>query len=170
MLIPGGPLNTIAELIANKSNFTGQPITRPADYLDSEGNKHAMTVEAAAKVAKYLYQSFAPNIAVLPGTYSWDTVGDALHGRTDPFGREVSVAQAVANSVGVKLGSYPEDVLNKRLAQGRDAALRDLEDEARELRRRHHDRKLSDADFQAATQRVRQKEVGVRREFMEHHQ
>jgi hypothetical protein len=53
----------------------------------------------------------------LPNTYATTGVMDATKGKTDAFGREQSVAQAMASSFGVKLGSYPADVL--RLNQNR---------------------------------------------------
>lgn len=54
---------------------------------------------------------FAPNIAVLPGTYAWTSIANAGSGRTDAFGREQSLMQAIISSVGIKVGSYPKDVL-----------------------------------------------------------
>lgn len=40
---------------------------------------------------------------------------NAASGVTDKFGREQSVAQAMASSFGVKLESYPADVRRKNL-------------------------------------------------------
>jgi hypothetical protein len=41
--------------------------------------------------------------------------GEGWHGETDAFGRELSLSQALFNSVGIKLGSYPPDVLQRNL-------------------------------------------------------
>ena len=51
--------------------------------------------EPTAKIADHVYKSFAPNIAFLPGTYAWTGIANAGSGKTDSFGREQSVAQAV---------------------------------------------------------------------------
>jgi hypothetical protein len=104
-LIPGGPLALLGELFANKSAFTGKAITLETDTK----------AEAAGKVFDHLYKSFMPNLLGVPGTYATSGVVDAAKGRTDAFGREQSVAQAMASSVGVKLGSYPADVLERNL-------------------------------------------------------
>ena len=110
-LIPGGPLAVLGELFANKSAFTGKAITLETDTK----------AEAAGKVFDHLYKAFMPNLLGVPGTYATSGVYDAYHGRTDAFGREQSVAQAVASSVGVKLGSYPADVLRKNLISKAEA-------------------------------------------------
>ena len=88
----------------------------------------------------YLYKVFAPNIVILPGTYAFTNVEDTLagangKGKTDKFGRELSTAQAVASSFGVKLGSYPADVL-RRNEQGRvRAMLMEIDKNITELKR-----------------------------------
>lgn len=104
-LMPGGPLVLAGEVVLNKSAFTGKPITLETDT----------GTEKAAKLGDYLYKAFAPNIVGLPNTYATEGVAGSLTGRTDAFGREMSTAQAMASSFGVKLGSYPADVLRRNL-------------------------------------------------------
>lgn len=103
-MYPGGPLATIGELVLNKSMFTGKDIVKETDT----------PAQQAGKVADYLYKSFAPNVIGLPNTYATTNVINAMSGKTDTFGRQQSVAQAVASSFGVKLGSYPPDVLKQQ--------------------------------------------------------
>jgi hypothetical protein len=40
----------------------------------------------------------APNLPFLPGTYSFQDITDAGKGKTDAFGREKSLPQALASS------------------------------------------------------------------------
>jgi len=114
-MVPGGPAAVIAEILLNRAQFTGREIVMETDT----------PAEQAGKVMDHLYKAFAPNIPVLPGTYSWTNIVNAGKGRTDAFGREQSVAQAAASSVGVKLGSYPADVM--RLNAQRELQYRTME-------------------------------------------
>jgi hypothetical protein len=100
-IMPGGPLAIMAELIANKSQFTGREITLETDTK----------IEKAGKVFDHLYKAFTPNIVVLPGTYAFTGVMNANSGKTDAFGRELSPSQALLSAHGIKVGSYPKDVL-----------------------------------------------------------
>lgn len=104
-MTPGGPMAVMAELLLNHSIFTGKPITLETDTL----------VEKAQKTADHLWKAAMPNILGAPGTYATQGVLDAAKGRTDAFGRELSVGQAVLSSAGIKVGSYPEDVLRRNI-------------------------------------------------------
>lgn len=57
MMTPGGPLVIMAEVVLNKTGFTGKPITVATDT----------PAEQAAKVLDHLYKSFSPNVLGLPG-------------------------------------------------------------------------------------------------------
>jgi hypothetical protein len=116
-VVPGGPLALLSELVSNKSQFTGKAITQETDTA----------TEKAAKVADHLYKAFAPNIIVLPGTHAFSGVVDAGSGRTDAFGREQSVAQAVATGFGVKVGAYPRDTLMLNAIRARDAKIMEID-------------------------------------------
>lgn len=118
-LMPGGPLVVLGELILNKSSFTGKPITMESDTL----------AEKYGKVGDYLWKAMAPNVPLpgpgylIPGiepgqmqTYAWKALTDAGSGKTDTFGREQSVGQALLSSVGVKVAAYPPDVLMQNRA------------------------------------------------------
>jgi hypothetical protein len=52
-----------------------------------------------------------PNLLGIPNVYATDGVINAAKGKTDVFGREQSVGNAVASAVGLKVGAYPKDVL-----------------------------------------------------------
>jgi len=112
----GGPLGLVSEFFANKSAFTGREIVdRKNDDWD----------ELAAGYSDWLWKGVAPNFPGLPGTYSTEGLVDAARGRVNPgpFGQErTSFEMAAASAVGIKLGSYPMDVLDgqaKREAQAR---------------------------------------------------
>ncbi len=115
-MMPGGPLALVAELVANRSFFTGKEIVKETD-TDFERTK---------KLAQYVYQWAIPNIPLVPGAYSFLSIKGAAAGEADIFGRERSVAQAAASAVGVRLASYPEDL-------GRQQILRQLGGEKREI-------------------------------------
>jgi hypothetical protein len=104
--MPGGPLAIFGELWANKSAFTGQPITLETDSAS----------EKTSKVLAHLYRSAMPNLIGMPGTYATDAAMNAVKGKTDVFGREGSVGQALASAVGVKVSGYAPDVLERNLA------------------------------------------------------
>lgn len=116
-LTASGPLGLFMEMMLNKSSFTGNPIVLETDT----------TGEAMAKVADHLFKFMTPNLPIpnplgwvadrsmaVPGlwqTYSFTSLQNAGSGVTDAFGRERSLGQAAAAAVGVKLGSYPTDVM-----------------------------------------------------------
>lgn len=106
-LYPSGPLATVGEIVFNKSLFTGEPIVQDTDTPK----------EKMEEISDYLYKSFMPNVLGVPDTWATQGVVNAATGKTDPFGRQQSVAQAVASSLGVKLGSYPADVLRQQAMQ-----------------------------------------------------
>jgi hypothetical protein len=137
MMTPGGPLVIMAEVVLNKTGFTGKPITLETDT----------PAEQATKVLDHLYKSFAPNLLGLPGTYATTGVFNAASGVTDKFGREQSVAQAMASSFGVKLESYPADVLRKN-AQGRaQSQIMEIDRNISALKRQRQINKIDDDEF-----------------------
>jgi hypothetical protein len=155
--IPGGPLSVLAEVVLNRSQFTGRPITLDTDDWD----------QAAGKVLDHLYKAFAPNILGLPGTHATTGVADAAFGRTDSFGRERSVAQAVASSMGVKLGSYPADVLRQNLQRRAQAQIMEIDRVIAGLKRQRQTNAIDADEFQEAVARERAKQMRVRRELAE---
>ena len=123
-LMFGGPLMLAGELMLNRSAFTGQDIT----------NERTDTgVEKVQKNAGYLWRSWMPSAAWVPGSWYWDKIGRAATGARDRTGRTYSLPQAVASSVGVKL--KPQDVEQNfaRWAREFDRVERDLRFEARRL-------------------------------------
>ena len=136
-LMPGGPVALAGEIIANKSMFTGKPIT-----LETDTPK-----EQAAKITDYLFKSFAPNLLGVPGTYATTAVEQAYAGRTDSFGRELSVAQAIAGSLGVKLGSYPPDVLRMNLSIKAKAEITEIEHTIWGMARQVQTNRMTQAEF-----------------------
>lgn len=120
-LMPGGPLALIAEVMTNRASFTGQEITLETDK----------GWEKAEKLGMHLYRFAMPNLFMIPGTWSFEGIRGALGlkeagPQTDVFGREFSVPQALGNAIGVKLGTYPEDVLRYNLIRKTDAHTREI--------------------------------------------
>jgi hypothetical protein len=143
LALPGGPLAVLAELVANKSQFTGKDITQETDT----------GMEKAGKVFDHLYKAFAPNLVGLPGTYATKAVADAGSGRTDAFGREQSLGMAGLSAVGVKLGAYPADVLRMNEALNYKAAQGEIERSMRKSAREYARQGMSETEFRDALKR-----------------
>jgi hypothetical protein len=156
-LQPGGPLALFGEVIANRSMFTGKPITLETDTPQQQ----------AVKLAAYLYQAFMPNLLGVPGTYATTGVRDAVKGKTDAFGREQSVAQAVASSIGVKLGSYPADVLLRNERAKASAQLMEIDRNIAALRRQRLLNKIDQDEFEDGVRVERAKKDQVARTLRE---
>ncbi|TMU77320.1 nucleotidyltransferase family protein [Hydrogenophaga intermedia] len=156
-LMPGGPLVLAGEVMLNKSAFTGKSISQDTDTA----------AQQAAKVADHLYKAFAPNIVVLPNTYAWEGVEGSLTGRTDAFGREMSTTQALLSSVGVKLGSYPADVLRRNLVAKTKAQEAEIDKNITQLKRQLQTNRVSREEFDEAVQVEREKKAKLLREMAE---
>jgi N12 class adenine-specific DNA methylase len=154
MAIPGGPLAIITELMLNKSQFTGRPITMETDTA----------AEKAGKVADHLWKAATPNVVGVPGTWATQGVMDAINGRTDAFGREQSVPMAAASAFGVKLGAYPADVLRRNQAAKQNAQINELERERAALRRRLQTRSIDQGEYDEQLRRIGEKMREVRAE------
>lgn len=137
--VPGGPLAVLAEVLFNKSQFTGKEITKPNTDTASE---------MAGKVSAHLYKAVAPNLPMLPGTYSFDALMNAGSGRTDAFGREQSIAQAALSSVGVKVSSYPADVMIRNLVGKHQSDIREIGENISALRREYERRGINQERFE----------------------
>jgi len=155
VVIPGGPVALLAELLANKSQFTGKEITK---RTDTAGEKTAAVIE-------HLFKAFAPNLFFLPGTYAATSVVNAGTGRTDVFGREQSVGMALASGVGIKLAAYPTDVLQRNAMLELKGQLREINDNMYGLGRERAVGGLSDADFSRKIQRESEKRKRLVEEF-----
>lgn len=156
-MYPGGPLVVFGELVANKSMFTGKPIVLETDTAG----------EKARKVLDYLWKAFSPNLVGVPGTYATQGVADSITGRTDKFGREMSTAQALASSVGVKLGSYPADVLRNNLMAKQRAEVAEIDRVMADLKRRRQTNRIDADDFQEQMLAQQQKKQKLRTELAE---
>lgn len=155
-LVPSGPVGLFMEMATNTSQFTGQKIVK-----DTDSPK-----EVAMKVSDYIYKSFTPNIPLLLGSYSYQSIMDAGKGKTDAFGRERSVAQAVSSSLGVKLSSYPEDVMRRQLAGKRIGQQREIEDNVRALTREFVRKGISRQEYEDKLQYQREKSRKIDEEYM----
>lgn len=136
--MPSGPVALFAEIVANKSQFTGRPIVQATDTA----------AEQTKKVADHLYKAFAPNLIVLPGTYAFTGALNAGAGKTDAFGREQSLAQSVASAHGVKLGSYPRDVLLLNASRKMQAELMEIQRNVSVLKRERMRNGIDQAEFE----------------------
>ena len=154
-LVPSGPLALLGEVAMNHSQFTGKPIVKATDT----------GVERSQKVADHLYKAFAPNLPFLPGTYAWKSIVEAGSGKTDPFGRELSLGQAAASSVGVKLASYAPDAMLRQVSGKRVAELREIQENVSALTREFQRKGISAEEYQAKLAAQRAKARAVDEEF-----
>jgi hypothetical protein len=148
-LFPGGPLVTLFELILNKSAFDGKPITLETDT----------PVEQARKVRDYLYRWITPNAPWIPWSYSWQNIVDAGSGKTDAFGRELDLRQAIQGSFGIKEGTYPADVLEKNLEGKLSHDEMELDMEFSKVTRQYQRHGISDAEYDDAIARHAEKKA-----------
>ena len=162
-LMPGGPLVILGEVLMNKSAFTGKPIAIETDTA----------AEQTGKILDHLIKAFAPNLPIpnpvgygieaatgvsnAGQTYAWTGISTAADGKTDVFGREQSMAQAVASGFGVKLGSYPEDVLRRNTMAASGAQRREIETVMRGLQRQRQTNSISQEEFDRKIQAQREK-------------
>ena len=127
-LTPNNPLIGLAiGMLGNKDTFTGKDIVRVSDT----------TGEAAEKRLAWLYRQMAPNNPLLPGTYSFNRIGNAVAaagGRPigpytglDYTGSTISPGRAVAQTLGIKVRTVD-------LEREREWRLRDLETEERDIK------------------------------------
>lgn len=154
-LVPGGPLSVGFELIANRSQFTGKDITKDTDTA----------TEKAAKVMDHLYKAFAPNLVILPGTYAWTGVANANSGKTDAFGREQSVGQAFSSAMGVKLGSYPGDVLLQNEQRKMQRGLMEIDSNITGLKREYARKGLTVEEFGDQVRTQQEKKIKLMQDF-----
>ncbi|MHB8727563.1 MAG: LPD5 domain-containing protein [Sulfuricaulis sp.] len=141
-ILPGGPLAVLGEIFFNHSMYTGKPITQNTDTPK----------EVAEKIALDLYQSFMPNNLLIPGTYANRAVVNAGKGKTDLFGREQSVPQSVASSIGVKLAAYPEDVAMRDIKINYDMQRSEIDRNIGALKRQYAMHGMSYDDFMKQVQ------------------
>lgn len=154
-LVPGGPLVVAGEILLNRSAFTGKEITLETDT----------SAQQAQKVSEYLYKAFMPNLLGVPGTYATTGVVDAVKGKTDAFGREQSVPQAVASSFGLKLGSYPADVLLRNLQAKMASETMEIDRNIAGLRRQLQINKISAEEYRSKVLVEQEKKAELYREL-----
>ena len=82
-------------------------------------------------------------------------------GKTDAFGREMSVTQAVASSFGVKLGSYPGDVLKMNAQREAQAKLMEIERNITGLKRQRMVNGIDNEEFREKVEYQQEKMKAV---------
>jgi hypothetical protein len=107
--VPGGPLALLAEFLRTAACSPARTIVKDTDTA----------AEAAGKVFGLLLALDDAQPGGRARRAATDAVVKAGTGETDAFGRELSLAQALLNAVGIKLGSYPPDVLQRNLRSRR---------------------------------------------------
>lgn len=172
-LQPGGPLALLFELVLNESSFTGKAITKETDSAP----------EKIGKVFDHVMKWAMPNVPIpnplgsaveaVTGvrnagqTYGWTGISDAGKGRTDAFGREQSMAQAMASTVGIKVGSYPADVLRRQLYGKLAAQMIDIDKDIAQLKRQRQTNQITSEEFAVEVRRQQEKKLSLQRALAE---
>ena len=138
----GGIIGMLSEVMLNTSAFTGKPITLETDTWR----------ERSAKVLDYMYKWMMPNVLGVPGSYATTGVQNAYRGKEDPFGREQSIAQAISSAFGLKLGSYPTDVLRQNLVKKTKAESSEIDHNITKLSRQYQQNGISREEFDEGVQ------------------
>ena len=97
-MLVGGPLSMAADLIWNRIAFSGEDVVN---------NEIDTMPEKAQKRAAYLWRAAMPNVAFLPGTWTFEMMNRAVSDERDIFGRQYSIPVAMVRSLGPKL--KPQD-------------------------------------------------------------
>jgi N12 class adenine-specific DNA methylase len=137
-MYPSGVIVLMGELMTNRSLFSGRDIWQETDT----------GMEASSKMFNHIYKGMAPNLPLLPGTYSWDKVGAAVTGKTDQMGREFSMGQALASSMGVKLNSYDTDLLRYYASVDAENKVREIRGNINRMARDYSRNGISEEDLQ----------------------
>lgn len=144
----GGPLMLGAELMLNRTAFTGQEIIneKTDDWYDVSRN-----------VGDWAWKSWMPSAAWVPGSWYWTRIGNAASGATDWQGRPYRLPEALASSVGIKL--RPQDVDEGLFWRFREfeQVERALRDQARSMGRQRERGLISEAYYNREMNRILQK-------------
>ena len=96
-LFPSGPAMLLPEFLLNKTSFFGEQIV---DWEADDG------VIATEKTFNWLWKAYGPSAPWIPYSYYADKIMIAGRGGRDRLGREYSIPEALASSVGVKLARH----------------------------------------------------------------
>ena len=141
----GGPLMLAAEAMLNKQAFTGREIVNTE--IDDPWEK-------TSKVGDWLWKSWMPSAAYIPGSWYWEKIGNAIAGARDWQGRPYDVTQSALSSVGIKV--KPQDVRDGMAAHARrfDFLEREIKSSITRLKKDRGRGMISDSEFDSALDRA----------------
>ena len=142
-ITPSNPiLNTIGMIIYNKDAFTGK------DIVDAKIDD---STEAGQKRAKWIWQQFAPAVAI--GNYHWDRAmnvianqtGQPVFGYTGIGGDELPVqaGYAAAQTVGIKIRPINLDLSEEFSKSERKALIEKLDARIRQIKKLENKNKIT---------------------------
>jgi hypothetical protein len=159
-MMPSNPvLNTLATIVYNKDTFRGKDLV---DANDTDA-------EAAAKRGKWLWQQFAPAVAI--GNYHWDralnvianTTGQDILGYTGTGkdGLPVQPGYAAMQTVGVKARPIDLELSEQINKSQQEKLIRDLEAEIRQINRLEDKGAITEksADAQRELQQIKKQRL-----------
>ena len=133
-ITPSNPiLNTIGAMIWNKDSFFGKDIV----------DKNDTAAEAGEKRSKWVWQQFAPAVAI--GNYHWDRAMNVIANQTgQPVlgytgvgkdGLPVQLPFAAAQTVGIKMRPIDLELSEQISKSEKEKLIRDLDAEIRQIKR-----------------------------------
>ena len=135
----GGPIMIAGEIFTNKQAFSGQEIT----------NRTTDTVwEQFKGTGGFIYRSWMPSNPVVPGSWYQEKLWRAGTGGRDSQGRDYSVPQALASSLGFKVSPQDPSVNFRYRAQEFNRTERALKFEIRQTARDRDRNLISNAEYQ----------------------
>ncbi len=158
----GGPAAIGFELFLNQQAFTRQQIFDP-DLTDLDSNRAAQY----RAQAKFLWQSYAPGAAIVPGTWHFQKIRRAaVLGGEDVLGRSYSVPSAVSSALGVKVQPHDPEVALGFQEMDIRGRIRKLQSAAGSIERQYQRNMLSESEYRAEMELIEQRaeEAGRRLE------
>lgn len=160
-ITPSNPIiNTIGAMIWNKDPFFGKEIV----------DKNDTSSEAAQKRGKWLWQQFAPAVAI--GNYHWDRamnvvanqVGSPVLGYTgtDKSGLPVQTGLAVAQTMGIKIRPVDLELSEKIDKNERQKMIKDLDLEIKRITRLENKGAITSENAEAQREYQRTKKENLK--------
>jgi len=149
-MMVSGPAVIASEMLLNKSLFLDEEIY----------DKELLEITPGTEIKKmgaHLWRSYAPGVALIPGTWHNEKIRSAMRGGTDIAGRKYSVPSAVLSGVGVKV--RPVDPKTQRLYKLWDlkSKQRAIDGALRDAQKKRDKNLMTEKEYEEATELYRRR-------------
>jgi hypothetical protein len=160
-ITPSNPiLNTIGAMIWNKDSFFGKDIV----------DKNDTAAEASEKRSKWVWQQFAPAVAI--GNYHWDRAMNVIANQTgQPVlgytgvgkdGLPVQLPFAAAQTVGIKMRPIDLELSEQIAKSEKEKLIRDLDAEIRQIKRLEKKGAITESTADKEIERQKEKKARLK--------